>query len=158
MEPLEAVASVIATVDLSAKVASLLFQYSKDVMHAKDDIERLQRETDSLKNVSESVQQLLRGPYGTRLEASQLLASALSDSQSQLEELDRKLTPGKVRTTMSGRGIGIRALKWPFESKEVRKIAQDLARCTQIISLSLQVDQTYAFVFFLGLERETNRS
>lgn len=39
--------------------------------------------------------------------------------------------------------IGFRALKWPFRSKYVERTVQDLVRCTQAMSLALQVGQTY---------------
>jgi hypothetical protein len=38
MDGVSAAASAIAVVDVSAKVASLLFQYSKEVKNAKEDI------------------------------------------------------------------------------------------------------------------------
>ncbi|KAI0388371.1 WD40-repeat-containing domain protein [Xylariaceae sp. FL0594] len=40
--------------------------------------------------------------------------------------------------------FGLRALKWPFESKEVDKILQELARCMQPVTTALQIDQTHA--------------
>ncbi|KAH6881046.1 hypothetical protein B0T10DRAFT_609246 [Thelonectria olida] len=140
LETLGVVASLIAVVDSSAKVASLCFHYSKDVKNAKDDIDRLQREATNLKKASESVQLLLQGPNGAKLEASQELLVAAKDSLSQLRELEQVLNPGTGRKTMSR--VGFRALKWPFQSKDVEKVAQGLVRCTHAISLGLQVDNT----------------
>jgi hypothetical protein len=48
MDGLSAAASVAAIVDVSAKVASLRFQYSVAVKDAKKDIDRLQRTITSL--------------------------------------------------------------------------------------------------------------
>jgi len=141
MDGLSVAASVFAVVDMSTKVASLLFQYSKDVWNAKEAIARLQQEVSNLKDTTESVQKLLKGPNGTRLKSSQKLLVALGDSRSQLGRLEQKLDPGRARKAM--RRMGLRALKWPFEGKDAERMVQDLARCTQAISLSLQVDQTY---------------
>ena len=141
MDGLSVAASVFAVVDMSTKVASLLFQYSKDVWNAKEAIVQLQQEVSNLKDATESVQKLLKGPNGTRLKSSQKLLVALGDSRSQLGRLEQKLDPGRTRKAM--RRMGLRALKWPFEGKDAERMVQDLARCTQAISLSLQVDQTY---------------
>ncbi|RYP04155.1 hypothetical protein DL764_004654 [Monosporascus ibericus] len=139
-EILGVVGSAIAVVDMSTKVVSLCSQYYKAVKHAKDDIERIRAEVATLKNVSIDVQQLLEDPKGAKLKASQKLRVALSDSQSQLQGLEQRLDIGTRRRVISR--MGFRALIWPLESKDVEKIVQDLIRCTQMISLSLQVDQT----------------
>ncbi|RYP16410.1 hypothetical protein DL766_009126 [Monosporascus sp. MC13-8B] len=139
-EGLGVAASAIAVIELSAKVASLCLQYSKDVKHAEEDIIRIHEEIIRLKNISKEVQNLVNSPRGAKLEASQKLGDTLKDSQSRLERLDHELTPSKGRQAM--KQFGLRALKWPFKSKDVEKIIQDLTRCTQMISLSLQVDQT----------------
>ncbi|RYP78020.1 hypothetical protein DL770_006952 [Monosporascus sp. CRB-9-2] len=138
-EGLGVAASAIAVIELSAKVASLCLQYSKNVKHAKEDITRIHDEVIRLKNTSKEVQNLVNSPRGTKLKASQKLGDTLKDSQSRLERLDHELTPSKGRQVM--KQFGLRALKWPFESKDVEKIIQDIARCTQTISLNLQVDQ-----------------
>lgn len=139
-DPLSVTASVIAVVDASTKVALLCSQYYKDVKNAQKDIARLESEITNLKDVSKSVQKLLDGPNGAKLEASQSLHGALEESLSQLETLEAKLKPSKHRKAM--KKFGWRALKWPFEGKDVDKAVQDLRRHAQIVSLALQVDQT----------------
>ena len=139
-EGLGIAASAIAVIELAAKVASLCLQYSKDVQGARDDIARLERTATELRNWSERVKGLLNGPHGESLKASQQLRATLDDSQRQLEQLKNKLTPNTPRAAM--KRIGLRALKWPFESRDIEKIIESLARSTQTISLSLQVDQT----------------
>ena len=139
-EGLGIAASAIAVIELAAKVASLCLQYSKDVQGARDDIARLQRTTTDLQNMSKSVKELLDGPHRERLKASRELRATLDDSQRQLEQLKNKLTPNTPRAAM--KRIGLRALKWPFENRDIEKIIESLARFTQTISLSLQVDQT----------------
>jgi hypothetical protein len=144
MEVLEGVANILPIVELSAEIVSLCVRYSLAVKHAKADIERLGEEVNNAKNLLRSVQRLLQGPDKTQLSTSNRLHDALEDCFSQLAQLNTKLDPGKTRKTMSR--FGVRALKWPFESKGVEKVIDDLARCQQRISLALQVDQTYVYL------------
>jgi hypothetical protein len=140
MDGLGVAANVIAVVELSAKIASLCIQYSLAVKRAKADIERLGAEVDSLTELLRGVEKLLKGPEKIQLGASQRLNDALQDCFLQLTQLSTTLDSGKTRKTMSR--IGIRALKWPFESRGVAKVINDLERSKQTISLALQVDQT----------------
>jgi len=145
MEAVGGAASVIAIVDLSAKVGSLLSQYAKDVRRANADIERLRSEVANLKNAWESVKKLLSGPNGAKLVTLQQFAgeleAALKESRSQLEQLDERLEP-KTRhlAWIPGRS----SLKWPLEKKDVGTAIEALSRCTNLISLNLLVDHTYA--------------
>jgi len=127
-------------VDISAKIASLCFQYSVAVRNAKEDIGRLQRKVNDVKDVLGEVQQLLDGRDKTRLSATNKLLDSFKECFLQLEELKTRLDPGKTRKAMSR--FGVRALKWPFTSKEVEKIVASLERYEQTFSLALQADQT----------------
>ncbi|EGU72230.1 hypothetical protein FOXB_17261, partial [Fusarium oxysporum f. sp. conglutinans Fo5176] len=139
-EALGVASSVIAVVDLSAKVFSLCLQYSREVKNAKDDIERLRKEVADFQTTAEQVRDLVEGPRGQELEASRQLDSAIKDGSLTLEELAQALEPSKHRKAMSR--LGVRALKWPFESKDVEGTIQHLARCRGTILLALNVDQT----------------
>lgn len=145
MDGLSAAASVIAVIQISDRVASLCSQYFKAVKDAKSDIEHLQGELSSLKVVLEGAQRLLEGQYGARLETSQLLRRTLDNCSSQLKGLEKKLKEkletGKRDKRMSR--FGSRALKWPFESKDVDSIIQTLKRFRDTLSAALNVDQTY---------------
>jgi hypothetical protein len=140
MEGLGVAANIIAVVELSTKIVSVCIQYSSAVKYAKADIERLGAEVDRLTKLLRDVEKLLEGPEKAQLVASQRLYGALQDYSLQLTQLSTTLDLGKTRKIMSR--IGIRALKWPFESKGVEKVINDLKRCKQTISLALQVDQT----------------
>jgi hypothetical protein len=140
MDALGAAASVIAVVELSAKVVSVCVEYSRAIKNATKDIDLLLNELKSLQDVLEKVKQLLDGPNGSRLSASQSLRNGLDSSGSELKTLDQKLEPSISRKRMSR--IGLRALKWPFETEEVNKVLGRLERCKQAISLALQLDQT----------------
>ncbi|KAH7112411.1 hypothetical protein EDB81DRAFT_670836 [Dactylonectria macrodidyma] len=140
MEVLGVAANVIAVVDLSIKVASLCVQYAKDVKNAAADIERLKKEVNNLKGVSEAVQELLDSPNGAKLEKSQRLKDDLDNGLSQLKSLKLRLTPRTSHKAMSR--IGLHALKWPFQSKEVDDLAGRLRRPAETIDRTLQVEQT----------------
>ena len=143
MEVVGSAASVIAVIDLSAKIASICLQYSRDVRHAKADIERFKLEVDSVTNLLRAVEALLQVATKTTLSTSIELENALRDCKIELQQINTKLDPGKAgkaRKVMSK--FGARALKWPLESKEVEKTISRLERCKMTISLALQVDQT----------------
>ncbi|KAJ4030296.1 hypothetical protein NW756_010176 [Fusarium oxysporum] len=139
-EALGVASSVIAVVDLSAKVFSLCFQYSREVKNAQDDIERLRKEVVAFQDTTEKLKALLEEPRGRELKASQQLLSSIEDGHSTLGQLEHRLRPSTRRKAMSR--FGMRALKWPFESKDVEGAIQNLERCRGSISLALNIDQT----------------
>ncbi|KAF4436977.1 hypothetical protein FACUT_6014 [Fusarium acutatum] len=117
-------ASVIAIIDLSAKVATLCFQYSTAVRNARADVAHLQSRLNDLDACLRGVHRVLHGPNNQALPISRELIDSLDGS----------------RKTM--RRLGLRALKWPFDSTEVSGIVANLERYKQTIMLCLQVDQT----------------
>jgi hypothetical protein len=140
MDGLSGAASVIAVVDMSAKIASLCFQYSMAVKDAKDDIERVQGRVGDITHVLEKIKQLLDSQDKTRLSTTDNLFSSLRRCLRELQDLKVKLEPGKGRKTMSR--IGLRALKWPFTSKQVDKIVATLEGYKQTFMSALEIDHT----------------
>ncbi|KAL7904007.1 hypothetical protein GGI35DRAFT_248894 [Trichoderma velutinum] len=140
MEGLGVATSILTVVELSAKVASLCLQYSKEVKHAKDDILRLRGQITDLGNASRAFQELIESSNSAKLKASQQLRVAIYSSQLQLQSLLENLRPRTAPQAMSR--LGLRSLKWPFQSKDIEKIVQDLSQYTQTIFLALQLDQT----------------
>src|SRR4051794_36117529 len=126
MDGLSAAASIAALVDLSVKVASLCLDYATAVQNAKGDIKRLQTKVEGLGKVVRDVQRQIDGDQGGELSTSQNLKRTFLDCYAQIESIRKKLDPGKGRKTM--RRFGFRALKWPFESREVDKIICDLEK------------------------------
>lgn len=140
MDGLSGAASVIAVIDLSAKIASLCFQYSVAVKNAKGDIERLRRKVSDIKGILGEVKQLLDGRDETLLSATHKLSGSLKECFLQLTELNKQLEPGKTRKAISQ--VWVRALQWPFTSKEVEMAVARLERYEQTYILALQADQT----------------
>ncbi|KAK7575246.1 hypothetical protein V3481_017210 [Fusarium oxysporum f. sp. vasinfectum] len=139
-EALGVASSVIAVVDLSAKVFFLCLQYSREVKNAKDDIERLRKEVAGFQDTTKELKALLEGPRGKELKTSQQLVSAIEDGHSTLGKVEQRLRPSTGRKVMSR--FGMRALRWPFESKDVEGAIQNLERCRENISLALNIDHT----------------
>ncbi|SCO92738.1 related to RSA4-WD-repeat protein required for maturation and efficient intra-nuclear transport [Fusarium oxysporum] len=136
-EALGVASSVIAVVDLSAKVINWCVRYAQDVSHASEDKKRLAKEVTRLNLASVNARDLLDGPRGSRLKASRALYLATVNSQSQLRRIESQLVGG------SGQGkVSFEALKWPFKSKEVQSVVQDVHQCTEAIYSALEVDQT----------------
>ncbi|KAF5675931.1 hypothetical protein FDENT_9649 [Fusarium denticulatum] len=133
-------ASVIAIIDLAAKVATLCFQYSTAVGNARADVAHLQSRLNDLDACLRGVHRILHGPNNQALPISRELIDSLNGCKSELAQVQNRLDPGKARKTM--RRLGLRALKWPFDSKEVSGIVANLERYKQTIMLCLQVDQT----------------
>jgi hypothetical protein len=140
MDGLSGAASVIAVIDISAKITSLCFQYSVAVKAAKKDIERIQRKVGDITSLVENIKQLSDGPDKARLSTIHGLSDSLIGCLQELKELKEQLEPRKGRKTMAQ--FGLRALRWPFTSKQVEKIVSELERYEQTFNLALQVDQT----------------
>ncbi|KAI9868485.1 MAG: hypothetical protein M1813_005929 [Trichoglossum hirsutum] len=139
MDGLSAAASVIAVVDISAKITSFCFQYLIAVKGAKNDIEHLQRKVAEIRGILEKIKQLLDGRDKAQLSTTSELSDSLKECFRELEELKAELEPGKARKAMSR--FGVRALRWPFTSKQIEKIVSSLERYEQAFARALQVDQ-----------------
>ncbi|KXX73153.1 Vegetative incompatibility protein HET-E-1 [Madurella mycetomatis] len=142
MDGVGAAASIIAVIELSAKVASLCVQYSSAVKNARPDIERLQGELQGLKTTLQGARELLESPNGKSLKTSQGLVGGLANCSAQLTQLQLRLEKklnGSARKAM--RRFGFRALKWPLESKEIDTIIKNLERYRDTLSVGLAVDQ-----------------
>jgi hypothetical protein len=140
MDGLSGAASVIAVIDMSAKITALCFQYSIAVKDAQNDIERIKKKVGDIKHILESIKELLDGSHKARLSTTHGLFKSLKQCLWELQELNEELEPGKARKTMSR--FGVRALKWPFTSKQVERIISSMEGYEQTFTLALQVDQT----------------
>lgn len=133
-------ASVIAIIELSAKVSALCLDYSTAVSNARADIIRLRSRLDNLGATFRAVQKLLDGLDGHTLQTSRELVDSLRGCTTVLDQVQSRLDPDKTGKAM--RRFGLRALKWPLDSKEVSDVLSRLERHEQTITLGLQIDQT----------------
>ena len=140
IDGLSAAASILAVIEISAKVSSLCFEYSVAVKGAKEDVERLQQKVKDLGGILRHLRQLCERSDNTRVPVIRELAPSLQGCLDQLQKLEKPLKQGKRQRFMSR--LGVRALTWPFKSKEVGEIISELESYQQTFALSLQVDQT----------------
>ncbi len=140
MDDVSAAASVVALVETSLKVVSLCAEYYSHVKNAKKDADRLCLEVRAFISVLKNLDKLAQNPGATRLFASRSLNEDIQQCLIYLEHLQKKLEPGKRRKAMSR--YGIRALKWPFERKELEKDLGVLERYKSTFTAALNTDQT----------------
>ena len=140
MDGVSAAASVVALVEISAKVVSLCAEYYSHVKNAKKDIDRFRLEVEALIKVLRNLHQLAQKPGAAKLFTSNTLDESINLCLSDLRHFKKKLEPGKGRKAMNR--YGVRALKWPFESKELEKAIGVLERYKSTFNTALNVDQT----------------
>ncbi|QYT05214.1 WD_REPEATS_REGION domain-containing protein [Trichoderma simmonsii] len=133
-----------AAVELTVKIASLCAEYSSAVKNASHDIQSLRERISSLETTLKDVMELLESSHGARLRTSQKLHDALNNSRLLLDSiattLENKLNGGRGQRTM--RAFGLRALKWPFESKKLENIMAGLEQHQNTMVVAMQIDQT----------------
>lgn len=139
MAGLETAASIIAIINLSAKIAVICTKYIADVKDAKEDVERLEKEIEAVRAIFTSAREPLDNSESSRLSASQNLHNTISNCLSLLEELNDRL---QLKNQKLMRRYGLRALKWPFKTQEVDKFVRILAGHKQTVLVALQIDQT----------------
>ena len=108
MAGLDVAAGVIAIVDISAKVAGLCYRYSREVIDAKSDIERLKNYIERLLNTFKELQKALDGQHRDKLRVTQHLRVDIDSCYSNIYNLEEKLKMGKGRKAMHR--VGLRAL------------------------------------------------
>ena len=143
MDGLSGAASVVAIIDISAKITSLCYQYFVAVKGAKIEIERLQKKVADIERVLKNIKKLLDGPHKARLPTTHNLFESLEQCSKELKHLEEELEPGKTRKVMSR--VGLRALKWPFTSKKVEMIISSMEGYEHTFTLALQADQAQVF-------------
>lgn len=135
-------ASIIAVIQIADRIICLCGTYATAVKDAKKDIERLAVEVEALQKVLKSADEMADSSQMklcTSDSVLEVLAGSIEQCRSTLSELESQLDPGKERKIL-GR-FGRRALKWPFQSKDVKKIVEALSRHKGTIILALNMDQ-----------------
>lgn len=141
MDGLSAAASVIAVVQVSAQVFDLCRTYYMEVKEARKDIKCLRDEVTSLQDVLTNVADLVEDPSSAKLSILSLLNQQdgpVQQCQRDLLGLVAKLEPGQGKNKM--KQFGLRALKWPFRSKDVEKLLMSIGRHKATFNLALTGD------------------
>ncbi|KAK6541458.1 hypothetical protein TWF694_007268 [Orbilia ellipsospora] len=151
MEAVGAASSILAIVEIGGKIGLLCAKYISEVRDAKQDAERIQKETQIFNTLLNEVEDLLNGPFAAKLRASQSLNEALRDSKNVLERLQSELEQGLLQPDNEKskrpsffksvtKGFKSGSLKWPFKKKDVEKILGNLRALQSTITLALQID------------------
>lgn len=143
MDGLSVAASIIAAIQISGQVFDLCRTYYSEIRDARTDIERLRDEMISLQHVLTRITDLTKTSGSTELSTLALLNQPDGPVQRCLAELIALiaiLNPGQGNDKM--RRFGLRALKWPFSSKEVDKAIEAIERHKETFNLALAADQT----------------
>lgn len=132
--------TILAAVTTSATVITLISRYYSSVKNAREDVKRFSATVEEIHSVLEKVQALVREPDAARLPASNPAVAAIGQSLREITELEEQLNP-KIGGKMMRR-VGLRALKWPFTSKQMDEYIANLERRKAMLSLALNADQT----------------
>lgn len=132
--------TILAVVQTSDRILSLIVKYYSGVKNAKNDIEALRTEVEAFHNVLRKIQELVPSSDATKLPLLASLATAIKSSSSDIENIKNKLDSNKGERTMSR--VGLRALQWPFSKKEVEDHIANLERHKTTFTLALNSDQT----------------
>ncbi|KAJ4219305.1 hypothetical protein NW760_012644 [Fusarium oxysporum] len=138
-EVLGIAASVIAVVDLLAKVVSLCSQYS-DQVNARDDIEQLSEAIVALETTTKKMLTYILGRRGMDPEASQQLRSVMRKSHSRFERLKQQLQPSNSLKITGSSDLPV--IDWQFTREDVEETVRGLERCRRRIDTSrIELDQ-----------------
>ena len=141
MDGISAAASVIAVIEISGQVYSLCSKYYLEVKDARKDIKSLREELASLDEVLTKVVDLARVPSPNQLAILALLNQTegpVQQCRAQLTDLVVKLEHWQGKDKM--KRFGLRALKWPFSSKEVNNCLLVIGRYKATFELALTAD------------------
>ncbi|KAF2477438.1 uncharacterized protein BDR25DRAFT_364246 [Lindgomyces ingoldianus] len=106
MDSLSSAASVIAIIDISAKITLLYFKYSVAVKDAKKDIECSKRTIAHITGLVKKIKQLSDGRDKARLSTTCGLSGSLKGYFQGLKEVKEQLEPGECHKAMSRLGPG----------------------------------------------------
>ena len=144
IDGLSAAASVIAVVQISGQIFQQCQTYYSEVKDAENDIQRLHNEVMALQGIASSVNDLIATAESNKLPALEFLNQnhgLLQYYQSELDNLavrlEKALGKDKVKR------LGVRALKWPFDRKEIDDAVAVIERCKTTFNLALGCDQAY---------------
>ena len=141
MDGISGAASVIAVIDISAKIFELCQTYVSAVKEARKDIQRLRDAVTSLQDVMTDVRDLAEDPSSSIRSVFSHLSQhngPVQQCERDLRRLMAQLEIGEGENKM--RQFGLRALKWPFSSKDIDKRLQVINDHKSTFTLALTSD------------------
>lgn len=144
MDPLSGAASVLTVVALAGRVFDLCRKYYLEVKDSRKDIQRLRDEVISLQDIVIRISELADAPGSAKLSVLGLLNKPdgpLHQCKINLTDLETRLQPGDGKDQM--KKLGLRALKWPFNTREVDKAIAKIESYKGNFNLALATDHAY---------------
>ncbi|KAH6666209.1 hypothetical protein B0J14DRAFT_199342 [Halenospora varia] len=141
MDGLSGAASVIAVINISAKIFELCQTYVSEVKEARKDIQRLRNGVTALQDVMTDVKDLAEDSSSSRRSVFGHLNQRdgpVQQCERDLKLLVSQLDIGEGENKM--RRLGLRALKWPFSSKDIDKRLQVINDHKASFALALTSD------------------
>ena len=158
MDPLSISASVIALIQATNKVVSLCYTYTAAAKGAARAITQILDEIKSLRNVLESLEQLLRsddyGELAIRLQLESI--KTLCDFKDgpiakEMKYLEEKLRPPEwAGRDGSRRQYIAQSLAWPLRERDTRKTLYNIEKLKGTLKLALTIDQKLVKSLTLG--------
>ena len=151
-EALGIVGSVVAVLQVTQSVLSVIYDYNAALKGASWEVPRVKDEIEGLRNVLQSLEPLMREAEfadpaaGTRLPTLVKLCGpkgVLQSCKEELQRLQKKLkSPGWAKAFGPGGKAFIAALRWPFKETETGKILERIGRFSETIGLAISADDT----------------
>lgn len=142
MDGLSTAASIIAVIGLTAKIPSTCLEYGRNVKNAKTDIIRLHSELRNLEDILKGAKKLCEDPPTSNFGLlNKPLHNCFVDCTKGLSKLFAKLEPGN-RNKWAAK-IRLRALKWPFESKQIDQNIRRIAGHQETITLAFHINHRW---------------
>ncbi|KAF3207839.1 hypothetical protein TWF679_008170 [Orbilia oligospora] len=151
MEAVGAAASIIAIIELAAKLTKLCRGYVGDVKSAESDQIALYDRVLATGKLAEKVDSLIHGPDKDKLESSADLKDSLAKCLDILKELERKFKPRGITTRLKK---VMKSLKWPLDKAEVNKVIGNLKVLEDTIQFAIKVDE---LKLVLGVDKKVEK-
>lgn len=146
MDPVSAVASVIAIYQLASAIAGLCFRYGQGVRQADRDADLVINEIDTFQRYLRTLKDILVNEDVATGGSEQLAnlkeiinseSAAMSRCERDLQDLKGKLEKVQVEGRLKG---PIKKLSWPLKKEEVRKTLNTLKNFMEAVDRALNVD------------------
>ena len=143
MDGLSTAASISAVIQITCQAYSLCQTYYLEVKKARKDINVLCKEIIAFQDVLRSVRDMASTHGPGTLSNLHVLCNAdglVAKCQKEMEELVSGLWSGFGKSEKM-KQFGVRALKWPFRSKDIEKALIRIERYKTTLNLALTADQ-----------------
>jgi ABC-type phosphate/phosphonate transport system ATPase subunit len=136
MDGVTSAATVLSVIQTAWQAYTLCKTYFDEVKEARKVILHLRQEVTSLDSILTNVSRLAEGRDPAKLSSVRLLMQ--EDGPVLLDEFLPKLDPGKGKNVMTP--FGMRALKWPFISKDIEKVLTKIGQLNATLTMALAAD------------------